>query len=112
MLLPCDMPFLSAALLQYLWQQSASSVLTALVNQDGWRLSLPAVYGREILLILENLIQTGRRDLKALFTSEIPQLILPYQVWTQKIATGDQLLNINTSADLNEAAIRLAKIKQ
>jgi molybdopterin-guanine dinucleotide biosynthesis protein A len=111
LLLPCDMPFLSVALLQYLWQQSSGGWVTALTNQDGWRISLPAVYSREILPILENLIQTGRRDLKALFAADFPQTILSYNEWTQKIAAGDQLININTTADLSDAAVRLTKIK-
>lgn len=105
LLLACDMPFLSAALLRGLAEELAEADWAA-PAAGGRTHPLCAAYGPAVAAPARALLEAGRRDMQALLAR--PELrgcaVPPAPAW------GDPdvlLLNVNTPADL-ERARRLA----
>jgi molybdenum cofactor guanylyltransferase len=94
----CDMPFLSRALLQTLIDRAAK--VEAVVPQTGDQFEpLHAVYRRSCLAAIErHLIQGDRRVIS--FFDEVQLAVVPEAEWRRLDPAGRSMFNLNTPADL------------
>ena len=102
LVLSCDMPMVSASLLNYLIERAEEkgALITAPVDQDGQLQLLCAVYHKDIIPVMEQQIKAGTLKMKALAA------IVPME--NVKISKGHPLYNeyafknVNTPDALRE----------
>ncbi|HEY3975149.1 MAG TPA: molybdenum cofactor guanylyltransferase [Candidatus Sulfotelmatobacter sp.] len=104
LMLAVDVPFLSAALLEYLIgraRNSPSAIVTVAQTERGWQ-PLCAVYRREFADAAEQALHAGRYKIDALFDDSRTQVVSEDEL----IAAGftpTMFRNLNTAADVEEA---------
>lgn len=115
--LPVDLPFVPAALLQFLLEQArASEATAALVSLKDFAETFPLVVDRAALPVLRRELEGGRggclRALKAAEdTLQRPVKILPIEPLTEngqivhpdRLAPDEWFMNLNTPEDLRHA---------
>lgn len=99
----CDMPLLNRALIELLTSELGGSVRAVVPEVRGHRVPTLAVYHKESLAIIEQLLAQGRTSLQALVDSVSPKIISE-----KKLRTVDPELraftNLNTREDWEKLA--------
>lgn len=94
----CDMPYLNAAVVRHLCSLNGDAAAVVPVNDSGLLEPLHAVYGRQSLAVMEELLASGERSILALFP-RVPTR----RVGRDELAHLDPELssftNVNTPAD-------------
>jgi molybdopterin-guanine dinucleotide biosynthesis protein A len=100
----CDLPFVTTALLELLLERSALQPDTAVVplDADGRVSPLCAVYPRSSLPLVTELLDRGERTPRALLL-RFPTDLLPFADYAHLAGATELLRNVNTPADLTEA---------
>ncbi len=105
LVLACDMPFVSGAVLDFLLDKhNEGDTHLVTVFRAGSRFHpFPGIYSRSISPICSELLSERKRSMKALL-EHIPTLVVDLPSW----APPDSLDSVNTRADLRRAEDRLA----
>lgn len=105
LILAVDIPFLTPALLQYMFaraQDSERAMVTVPRTARGWQ-PLCAVYRRDFALIAEKALRARRYKIDALFDEAGVQVISELELQSAGFSS-DLFSNLNTPDDLSEAA--------
>ena len=94
----CDLPFVTTALLELLLERSALQPDTAVVplDADGRVSPLCAVYPRSSLPLVTELLDRGER-------TRFPTDLVPFADYAHLAGATELLRNVNTPADLTDA---------
>jgi molybdopterin-guanine dinucleotide biosynthesis protein A len=100
----CDLPFVTTALLELLLERSALQPDTAVVplDADGRVSPLCAVYPRSSLPLVTELLDRGERTPRALLL-RFPTDLVPFADYAHLAGATELLRNVNTPADLTDA---------
>jgi molybdopterin-guanine dinucleotide biosynthesis protein A len=103
LMLAVDVPFVSAALLEFLIGRARSSAAVVTVAQAGGRWQpLCAVYRREFAVGAESALQRGRYKIDALF-DEVPTLVVGEEELAAGGFSGGMFRNLNTREEVEAA---------
>ncbi len=104
--LACDMPFVTDELLKFMLERGNPNGAIIPADPDGRPCGVCAVYGREILTKISNLLDAGERRVDALF-SNTPTGIVPFTDFSHLSGSPDFLANFNIPDDFT--AIRSSR---
>lgn len=103
LIVACDMPLLTRAIIDLLRSELESSVRAVVPEVQGHRVPTLAIYHRECLTAIEHLLAQGRTSLQALLDA-VPVKIIPEERLRAVDPQLRALLNINTLADWERLA--------
>jgi molybdopterin-guanine dinucleotide biosynthesis protein A len=100
LVLACDLPFVSTALLELLAGESAAAPDSIVVPEDaaGWRAPLCAIYPVSALGAASRLLDAGERRPRALLEA-VPSLVVPFDAYRHLPGAPLLLRNVNTPED-------------
>lgn len=103
LLAACDMPLLLPEVVQRLWQESEQADITVLEFENKL-FPLPAVYSKNVLPVVRDLLDRGKRDLKSLLAADLVLHKIKWQDWRLWDREARSLFNINSSEELREVS--------
>lgn len=104
LLVACDMPSLSAPLLEAMWAVRDRYDIVALGRAHNDPSPLPAIYARSTQRVAQHFVAAGRRDLRALLQCRLRAGIWCPSCIARYDGAAATLRNINTPQDLSEMA--------
>lgn len=99
LLTACDMPLISAAVIDHLWHTGGEADVVVLEGTNGPS-PLPGVYDRATQDKIGQLLSTGRYDLKSLWTTGLLVKTVHKKIMTALDENEKSLCNINRPGDL------------
>lgn len=102
LVLACDLPFVSSALLEMMIAQSVSADVIVPLNSAGQTEQLCSIYCRRILPVVEDLISRGVHTPRALFES-VNTKTLSWEVISRLPNAERFFFNVNSPSDYGRA---------
>ena len=103
LLVACDLPFVTAELLEFLLDRVEGYQATAPMSPDGRLEPLCAIYSTDTLEHVTELIRSGERKVSRLF-DRVRVRLIPFEDLSQLAGAERFFMNVNTPDDYVQAA--------
>jgi molybdenum cofactor guanylyltransferase len=103
-LVACDLPFVTTELFSFLLKNTEEHYVTVPIGPDGNLEPLCAVYHREALAAVNDLIEEGQRKVRLLF-DRVPTRVIAFEEMAHLSESSRFFENINTPEDYSKVRI-------